>query len=112
MLILCGGGGLFSATRRAGEGGAGGGQHATIMRCRMVIPGKGGARSGLQRTLHSSPDLGWGEEVVTGGGQPGSNPLMKANWQALESGFRVAVQPSKERFTLYKPTSGEEFSFG
>ena len=97
MLILCGGGGLFSVTRRAGEGGAGGGQHATILRCRMVIPGKGNAHSGFQSTLPICPDFGCGAEAATGGGvQSGSQPLMKANWQALEGEFRVAVQPPRD----------------
>ena len=66
---------------------------------RMVVPGKGGARSGFQRTLHSCPDLECGDEVAKGGGgQPGSNPLMKTNWQVLESEFRVAVQPPQGTF--------------
>ena len=79
----------------------------------MVIPGKGGARSGFQRTLRSCPDFGYGEEAATGRGvQSGSKPLMKANWQALEGEFRVAVQPPQGHFTLYKAASGEEFSFG
>ena len=76
------------------------------MRCRMVIPGKGGARSGFQRTLRSCPDFGCGEEAATGGGvQPGSNPLMKANWQVLEGEFRVAVQPPRGHFTFQKATN-------
>jgi hypothetical protein len=50
------------------------------MRCLMVIPGKGGARSGFQRTLHACPDSGREDEVPTGGVLPGLNPLMEANW--------------------------------